>query len=196
MIKINLLPFRAAKKLENIRMQLSIYILSVILVVAVLGLSFISLNREVNDLRAKNVRLRKELASYSEMLNKIAALKKKRKDLQGKLSVIQRLEASKAGPVQLFDEIAMAVPQGRLFLKSLNESKDRVNMSGVAKDYDTVALFMTRLEKTNKIQTVNLGSTSKSVQEGQTVSNFNLICMKKLAGDKTTKKRRGRRRHR
>ena len=196
MIKINLLPFRAAKKLENIRMQLSIYILSVILVVAVLGLSFMSLNREVNDLRAKNVRLRKELASYSEMLNKIAALKKKRKDLQGKLSVIQRLEASKAGPVQLFDEIAMAVPQGRLFLKSLNESKDRVNMSGVAKDYDTVALFMTRLEKTNKIQTVNLGSTSKSVQEGQTVSNFNLICMKKLAGDKTTKKRRGRRRHR
>ena len=196
MIKINLLPFRAAKKLENIRMQLSIYILSVILVVAVLGLSFISLNREVNDLRAKNVRLRKELASYSEMLNKIAALKKKRKDLQGKLSVIQRLEASKAGPVQLFDEIAMAVPQGRLFLKSLNESKDRVNMSGVAKDYDTVALFMTRLEKTNKIQTVNLGSTSKSVQEGQTVSNFNLICMKKVAGDKTTKKRRGRRRHR
>ncbi|RLC31998.1 MAG: hypothetical protein DRH37_01715 [Deltaproteobacteria bacterium] len=196
MIKINLLPFRAAKKLENIRMQLSIYILSVILVVAVLGLSFISLNREVNDLRAKNVRLRKELASYSEMLNKIAALKKKRKDLQGKLSVIQRLEASKAGPVQLFDEIAMAVPQGRLFLKSLNESKDRVNMSGVAKDYDTVALFMTRIEKTNKIQTVNLGSTSKSVQEGQTVSNFNLICMKKVAGDKTTKKRRGRRRHR
>ncbi len=196
MIKINLLPFRAAKKLENIRMQLSIYILSVILVVAVLGLSFMSLNREVNDLRAKNVRLRKELASYSEMLNKIAALKKKRKDLQGKLSVIQRLEASKAGPVQLFDEIAMAVPQGRLFLKSLNESKDRVNMSGVAKDYDTVALFMTRLEKTNKIQTVNLGSTSKSVQEGQTVSNFNLICMKKVAGDKTTKKRRGRRRHR
>ena len=40
MIKINLLPFRAAKKLENIRMQISVYMLTVVLVLLVHGFLF------------------------------------------------------------------------------------------------------------------------------------------------------------
>jgi type IV pilus assembly protein PilN len=197
MIRINLLPFRAAKKLENIRMQLSVYGLSVVLLVAVLGFSYMSLSSKLNEVKEKNAQLNKELASYSEMLKKIDELKKKRDELKGKVEVIQGLEAKKAGPVQLFDEIAMAVPVGRLFLKSLSETKDTVTMSGVAKDYDTVALFMTSLENTKTIKTVILGTTSKSVQDEQTISNFNLTCKKEGFEEKpkpgkqsTAKKRR------
>lgn len=178
MIRINLLPFRAAKKIENIRMQISVYGLSVVLLMAVLGFIYMSLSSELNAVKEKNANLTKELASYSEMLKKIDELKKKRDDLKLKVEVIQGLEAKKAGPVQLFDEIAEAIPAGRLFLKSLSESKGIVTMSGVAKDYDTVALFMTKLENTKTIQAVTLGTTSKSVQEEQTISNFNLTCTK------------------
>jgi len=197
MIRINLLPFRAAKRLENIRMQISVYVLSVILLVVVFGFSLMGLNREIGNLQAKNTHLKKELDTFSEMLKKMDELKKKRKDLQAKLDVIRGLEAQKAGPVQLFDEIAMAVPKGKLFLKALNESKDRVNMSGVARDYDTVAKFMTNLEKTNTIKTVTLGTTNQAEQTGQTISNFNLICTKESGEEKpkkvSGKKRRKRR---
>ena len=176
MIRINLLPFRAAKKRENIRMQISVYVLSVVLLVAVLGFSFMSLAKELDDLRAGSSRLTKELDSYSEMLKKMEALTKKREDLKGKLEVIQRLDARRMGPVQLFDEIAMAVPKGKLFLNSLGESKGEIKMAGVAVDYDTVALFMTNLEKTETIETVTLGGTDRSDEDGQTVSKFNLVC--------------------
>jgi type IV pilus assembly protein PilN len=195
MIKINLLPFRAAKKLENVRMQVSVYFLSVILVCAVLGFYYLSLSSELNDLKDKNANLKKELASYSEMLKKIDNLKKKRDDLKGKLEVIQGLEAQKAGPVQLFDEIAMAVPKGKLFLKSLSESKGEIKMSGIAVDYDTVALFMTNLEKTKTIGTVTLGGTSRTDEEDQTVSTFTLACKLKSEDKKTEKdKAKGKRR--
>jgi type IV pilus assembly protein PilN len=187
MIKINLLPFRAAKKLENIRMQISVYILSVILVCAVLGFYFMNLNKELGDLRTKNTELNKELASYSEMLKRIDALTKRRKEVQGKLDVIRGLEAQKAGPVQLFDEISIAVPKGKLFLKALGESGDRVTMSGVAKDYDTVALFMTNLENTHTIDKVTLGSTIKGELEEQTISTFSLTCTKETGEQKTKK---------
>ena len=41
MIRINLLPFRSARKKENIRRQLSIFLLSLILaVVAIFGVNF------------------------------------------------------------------------------------------------------------------------------------------------------------
>lgn len=191
MIKINLLPFRAAKKLENIRMQISVYILSVILVSVVLGFYFINLNMALGALGKKNTELNKELASYSEMLKRIDELTTKRKDLQGKLDVIRGLEAQKAGPVQLFDEISMAVPKGKLFLKSLSESKGEVRMSGAAKDYDTVALFMTNLEKTRTINTVTLKSTKKTEEEEQSISTFDLSCTKatdKESEDKKSKK--------
>ncbi len=183
MIRINLLPFRAAKKMENIRMQISLYVLSVVLLVAVLSFSFIMLNSKIKELQAQESRLQKELDSYAEMLRKIKELKRKRADVKGKLDVIQGLEAQKAGPVQLFDEIAMAVPEGKLFLRSINEAKDTVSMSGVAIDYDTVARFMTNLENTTKINTVTLGSTNQTEQNKLSVCNFTLSCTKQ-AGKK------------
>jgi len=183
MIKINLLPCRAAQKLENIRMQISVYFLSVILLVAVLSFSFIMLNSEIKGLRAQESRLKKELDSYAEMLKRIEELKRNRADVKGKLDVIRALEAQKAGPVQLFDEIAMAVPEGKLFLRSINETKDALSMSGVARDYDTVAQFMTNLEKTTKINTVTLGTTNQIEQKKLSVCNFTLSCTKQ-AGKK------------
>jgi len=190
MIKINLLPFRTAKKLENIRMQVSVYILTVVLLVAVLGFLFIRLGSELNENRDKNTQLKKELESYAALLKRVDELKKNREDLKGKLDVIQALEAQKAGPVMLFDEISIAVPKGKLFLKGLSESGDKVTMTGIAKDYDTVALFMTRLENTKSIKTVTLGSTNKSEVEGQIINNFSLTCTKDL-GEQAPKAEKG-----
>ncbi len=178
MIRINLLPFRTAKKLENIRMQISVFVLSVILMIVVLGFYFIRINGELSGVRDKNAQLKKELDSYSDLLKRVDELKKRREDLKGKVDVIQALEAKKAGPVQLFDEISMAVPQGKLFLKSMSESDKDVKMTGIARDYDTVALFMTRLEGTKTIDKVTLGSTAKAVVDEQTVNNFSLTCTK------------------
>ena len=179
MIRINLLPFRKAKRRENLRMQISVFILSVVLIVIVLSFLGIIKSGQLKDVKAKNASLNKELKSYAEILNKIDELKRSRKDLQGKLDVIRGLEAQKAGPVQLFDEICMAVPDGSLFLKSLSEkASGQVSMAGVAVDYDTVAQFMTNLENTKTIDTVTLKATSQSGEEQQKVCTFSLTCTK------------------
>ena len=50
MIRINLLPFRSDRKKENIRRQLSIFVLSLILaVVAIFGINFF-LSSQIDDL--------------------------------------------------------------------------------------------------------------------------------------------------
>ena len=179
MIRINLLPFRKAKRRENLRMQISVFILSVVLVVIVLSFLGLIKSGQLKDVKAKNASLNKELKSYAEILKKIDELKRNRKDLQGKLDVIRGLEAQKAGPVQLFDEICMAVPVGRLFLKTLSEKESgMVSMAGVAIDYDTVAQFMTNLENTKTIDTVTLKATSQTEVEEQKVCTFTLTCTK------------------
>jgi type IV pilus assembly protein PilN len=188
MIRINLLPFRKVKRRENLRMQISVFILSVVFVVIVLAFLGIIKSGQLEDVKAKNASLNKELKSYAEILKKIDDLKRSRKDLQGKLDVIRGLEAQKAGPVQLFDEICMAVPDGSLFLKSLSEKESgQVTMAGVAIDYDTVAQFMTNLENTKTIDTVTLGATSQTEQEEQKVCAFTLTCTKHVDEKQKTK---------
>ncbi len=197
MIKINLLPFRKAKRLENLRMQISVFILSIIIVGGVIGFSWVQINSEFKVVKDKHNSLNSELKSYDKILKKIAKLKKDRKDLQVKLDVIRGLEAQKAGPVQLFDEICLAVPEGKLFLKSLGESASAVNMSGLATDYDTVALFMDNLEKTKTITSVKLGGTSQAGQGGRTVCSFSLVCKRKVDNvPKAGKKKGGKKRRR
>jgi type IV pilus assembly protein PilN len=123
MIRINLLPFRAARKKENVRRQISIYALSVVCLVLLMGLFFLNLNRKVNALKEDRIEKKKELATYAETTKKINELKKKIAEIRAKLDVIKDLESKKTGPVLLLDELSMAVPKEKLWLTSLDEKK-------------------------------------------------------------------------
>jgi type IV pilus assembly protein PilN len=158
MIRINLLPFRAARKKENIRRQLMIYGLSVALLLAIMGYGFIHLATTLSSLKAEEEAKQKELKSYDATIKKIAELEKKIKEIRAKLEVIKELERNKTGPVHLLDEIAMAVPREKLWLSSMKENRGNLTLTGTAMDNETIALFMTNLEKSEYISTVDLMS--------------------------------------
>jgi type IV pilus assembly protein PilN len=178
MIKINLLPFRAARKKENIRRQISIYALMVIFILVVTGYYFLTLNREISRLETEKAQKKKELATYAQTTKKIKALRIKIKKIKGKLNVIQDLEKKKTGPVLLLDEIATAVPRDRVWLSSLSERAGILTLKGTARDNDTVALFMTNLEKKNHINSVDLNSAQlKELKSHQmNVTDFVITC--------------------
>jgi len=75
MIKINLLPFRAARKKENIRRQISIYLLMVVFVLVVTGYFFLKLNGDIKRLETEKTQKQKELAAYAQTTKKIKALR-------------------------------------------------------------------------------------------------------------------------
>ena len=178
MIKINLLPFRAARKKENIRRQISIYVLSVAFLAVILGYYFLDLNKKISVLEAKKAEKQKELATYAKTTKLIAELKKKIAEVQKKLNVIKDLEKKKTGPVLLLDEIATAVPKDKLWLKSFSERKGTLTLTGSAMDNDTVALFMTNLEKAEHVTSVDLQSTTlRNLPKYKlNVSDFVLSC--------------------
>ena len=178
MIRINLLPFRAARKKENIRRQISIYVLSVAFLFIVMAYFFIQLNSTLNGLKEEEQRLQAELKSYDETIKRIAELEKKIKEIRAKLDVIKELERNKTGPVRLLDEIAMAVPRDKLWLTSLKESAGILTLTGTAMDNETVALFMTNLEQAEHISTVDLQTSRlrNLPQYRLNVSDFVLEC--------------------
>jgi len=178
MIRINLLPFRAARKKENIRRQLMIYGLSVVCLLSLMGWSFIHLTTTLSDLKMEEENKQKELKTYEATIRKIADLEKKIKEIRAKLGVIRELERNKTGPVHLLDEIAMAVPKEKLWLSSMKETKGSLTLTGTAMDNETVALFMTNLEKSDYISDVDLQSAKlREIKEYKlNVSDFVLDC--------------------
>ena len=178
MIKINLLPFRAARKRENVRRQVSIYFLCMLFLFCLMGYLHVSLGSQLTRLKASEESLQKELNSYATITREIAKLKKDTQDLNKKLGVIENLEKQRVGPVLLLAELARAVPLDRLWLNSVLETSGRLTLQGTAMDNHTVALFMTQLENAPHISAVDLDRTTLKFfpEYKRRASNFVLTC--------------------
>ncbi len=199
MIRINLLPFRAARKKENIRRQLTVFVLSLVFVLVVMGWYFMKLSSTLKDRKKEEAQIKVELAGYKKTIERINSLEKKIAEIRKKLDVIKDLEKKKTGPVLLLDQIASAVPKEKLWLTSLVEKQGKLTLNGTAMDNETVAVFMTNLEKAELISAVDLLSTKlRSLPEYKlNVSDFSLECttyaFKEKEKPKPTEARRRRR---
>jgi type IV pilus assembly protein PilN len=160
MIKINLLPFRKARRRENVRRQVNVYFLCLLFLFSLMFYLHFDLNRQLAELETRKTSLQNELKTYQAITREIAQLKSETKTLKTKLDVIRNLEKQRVGPVQLLAEVAWAAPLDRLWLESLSESQGVLTLQGTAMDNDTVALFMTQLEKAPQIRSVDLDKTT------------------------------------
>ena len=178
MIRINLLPFRAARKKENIRRQLTIFALTVVFALVVMAYYFMKLSTTLSDRKKEEQQIKVELAGYKKTIERINNLEKKIAEIRKKLDVIKDLEKKKTGPVLLLDQIATAVPKEKLWLTSLVEKKGKLTVNGTAMDNETVAVFMTNLENSELITAVDLKSTRlRSLPKYKlSVSDFSLEC--------------------
>jgi type IV pilus assembly protein PilN len=179
MIKINLLPFRAARKRENIKRQITIYALLVFLTLTTIVYFFFKLTGELSAVQEKENQLNTELQSYQKELNEIKQLENKIKQIKTKLGVIDKLEEGKTGPVLLLADIAAAVPKDKLWLTSLSEKGGSLSLTGTAMDNETVALFMENLEAMEQITAPpELRQLSKRAIAAYNleVSDFSLDC--------------------
>ncbi len=178
MIRINLFPFRAARKKEYLRKQLNIYGLTVIFVLFAMTYFFMKLNGRLADLSVKQNARAAELDKYGETNKQLKHIQAKIRELQSKLEVIKVLEKAKKGPVFLLKEVAGAVPNDRLWLRIISEKDGILSLEGSAMDNGTVALLMTELEKADHILSVDLVHTKRREisQYRLNVTDFGVLC--------------------
>ena len=184
MIKINLFPFRAARIKENIRRQVTVYSLSVVFLILLLGVfpynpySYLSLDKKLKSLREEKDDKEKNLDKFKDITVKIKKLDEDKADLKVKLKTIKDLEKGKAGPVKLLDDIAMSVPRDKLWLTRLAEEKGKLTLEGTAMDNETVADFMDSLKGTDSVTSVELVRTrQKNIKElDLNLKDFALNC--------------------
>ncbi|MBU4388835.1 MAG: PilN domain-containing protein [Proteobacteria bacterium] len=156
MIKVNLLPFRAARKKENIRRQVSIFFLLTIFVVLCMYYYNISLNNKINDYNVKIENIKNEVAKYNKITKEVEDIKNRLDVLNKKTGVIKNLELNRKEPVRLLDIMTSMVIPKQMWFTNLEAKEEVVTIKGFALDNKTVADFMTRLEESKLFDSVNL----------------------------------------
>lgn len=173
MIRINLLPFRAARKKENVRRQISIFLLLLALTLILVWYTNYSLNNEIEDLQGKVAAAKVEVEKYKKITAQINELKQKLQILEKQKNVIEELELNRKEPLRLLETMTEEIVPKRMWLTSLAYNNNIVAVTGIAIDEKTIADFMTNLENTkrdnngpNEFANIVLKSITKETRKG------------------------------
>ena len=160
MIRINLLPVRAAKKREFGRQQLVLFVL--LLVLAGIGNYFVY-NRFESELRSLDKQIattRTEIAQLEKTIGEVKSIKDDKKALEDKLKILDTLKKGRTGPVKVLDELAMLVPQ-KVWIVEYVEAKGEVSMTGSAVSYEDLSTFSKKLKASKHFHDINIKKASQ-----------------------------------
>src|SRR6185369_3743632 len=173
MIKINLLPVRAARKKETAIQQISIAG-SVVVLIALIVISLYIVKRVQVAAAKENIILaNNKINELKTKIGKLEELKSLKEQVKKKLDVLSQLRKNKTGPAQRLATISDLTPE-MLWLTSYSESGQDVKISGTAYTEELIARFMKALEASNDFMAVELVVSEQTVVAETKLKKFDL----------------------
>lgn len=176
MIRINLLPVRAAKKKETAIQQLAIagigfgLVLAIILVMFFIKVGQISGTK--NDITAANAKI----AELKSKIGKLDELKKLKDEVKKKLDVLAALRKNKSGPAQRLATLSDSTPD-QLWLEAYKEAGDTIKIAGLAMNEELIAQFIRALEASADYERVDLVVSEQKDLAGTKLKRFELTLL-------------------
>jgi type IV pilus assembly protein PilN len=188
MIRINLLPVKAAKRREQGQRQLLIGVVAVTLTLVGIIVFHGTQVAHINDMRDTNAGLQRAIAKLKAEIGDYEVIKAQRDELIRQRDAIKRLQANRSGPVWLMRELSDILTPNkgptynkeqyeelikrdpnegfnpnwdtrRAWIYSYNEQDHNVRIHGGAKSDEDVAEFLKRLKRSAFFSDVNWQQT-------------------------------------
>jgi len=195
MIRINLIPFRKARKIENIQRQVTVFMIIFAIIMGGMLYYNMTLTNEIEALDTKIKGIKTQIAKVEKRAKEVDKLRKALAKLNHKIKIINDLEAKRQEAVRLLDNMTTMVtenagldpgtiedqdqkPYKRLWFTSFQARGNNINIKGVALDNRTVADFMTRLETSKLFTNINLNTLKKNAIKNLNLKSFHISCSK------------------
>ena len=179
MIRINLLRDQTLRVRKAVirptvsRMGLVLAVIFTLVVVA-LGSWFYSVDRDIKVLAAKRDGLRIENDRLMSMKRELAEFEKLKRLRESRIEVIEKLKESQSDPVVLLNLVIRSIPrQPSLWLTTLEQQADRVQIVGFAERSEVIPDFMNNLTRSGFFKSVDL----ESIDEEADAAKFSLVCI-------------------
>src|SRR3954468_19788805 len=173
MIRINLLPVRAAKKREFGRQQIVLFVL--LLLLAAFG-NYFWYGRVSNQLSSLDKQIassRAEIAQLEKTIGEVKSIKDDKKALEDKLKILDTLKKGRSGPVKVMDELATIIPQ-KVWLVDYLEKDGGVTMTGMGARYQDLSPLSKKLKASTHFTNITIKGAKQVSAEG-TVS-WTILC--------------------
>lgn len=182
MTRINLLPWREARRAQRRRVLVSMLVAAALAAMGIIFLVYMEINNRIEYQQERNNYLRGEIARLKKAAEELQELQKTKSRLVDRLNVIQKLQTSRPGMVQMLDQLVRLVPQD-IYLTEFKTTSTQVTLRGIAKSDNVISDFMRAIRDAKLfgepalqvIETRNVNSVQARV--------FDLIVPLKLEGE-------------
>jgi type IV pilus assembly protein PilN len=179
MTRINLLPWREARRKERERAFFIALGVAVAIALGVVGYAHWFMTELVDGQEGRNQFLDRKISELNRKIGEIARLEQERRKLLDRISIIQRLQASRPEVVHLFDELPRRIPEG-VYLKSLKQSNRSITLQGIAQSNARVSSFMRNLDASDwltnpQLKVITTVEHKRSEGLVQRVAEFTLV---------------------
>lgn len=155
MIKVNLLPHRQIKRAERQREFGLMASLVAIAAAAILFVSWSYIHNKIQTQQARNQRLQDEMVRLDKEIAVIASLKEQIRHVLERKQIVEGLQSDRNQAVLILDELARKLPEG-VFLKSVKQLQDEIELKGVADTNARVATLVHSLSESAIMHNPNL----------------------------------------
>ena len=177
MIRVNLLPHRAAKRKAR-QIQFAAFSgISLLLGLAIAGFVHVAISTQISYQERRNQYLKDETAVLDKQIDEIKKLREQTNALVARKNVVENLQTTRSDVVHLLDQMLRILPDG-VYLKSLTQNGDKINLVGSAQSNARVSTLMRAIEDSPWLEAPSLveihATGGGAVRESQFTLNFNL----------------------
>jgi len=155
MIKVNLLPHRQIRRAERQREFGLMASLVAIAAAAVLFVSWSYIHNRIQAQQARNQRLQDEMVRLDKEIAVIGTLKEQIQHVLERKQIVEGLQSDRNQAVLILDELARQLPEG-VFLKSIKQLQDEIELKGVADTNARIATLVHNLSDSAIMHSPNL----------------------------------------
>jgi len=170
MAKINLLPWRAERRVQR---QREFYVMLGAAAIAGLLLSFLlwfHYDRQVSGQTERNDFLKDEIAKVQAQNKEIEKLDEQKRRLLARKEVIEKLQANRSQMVHLFDSLVRTIPDG-VMLANIKQEGEVLTLQGRAQSNARVSAYMRNLETSGWMTKPELSIIEAKPEEVKTLTN-------------------------
>lgn len=173
MAKINLLPWREARRQELQKEFLIVLGGVAVLALAVVLLGHNMASNAVEAQRGRNAYVQKHIDELNKQVAEIKQLEKKKNELLERMKVIQELQGTRPLIVRVFDELVRTLPDG-VFYSHLTAANKTLKADGVAESNNRISSLMRRLDGSDWFSSPNLKAVKADPDFGEQASRFEM----------------------
>lgn len=155
MIKVNLLPHRQIRRAERQREFGLMASLVAIAAAAILFVSWSYIHNKTEAQQARNQRLEDEMLRLDKEIAVIGSLKEQIQHVLERKQIVEGLQSDRNQAVLILDELARQLPEG-VFLKSIKQLGDEIELKGVADTNARIATLVHNLSDSSMMHGPNL----------------------------------------